>query len=382
MTAILRECPPRAIAPVCAALAVPRASFYRHRRRTVGPVVAPRARPVPSRSLSPAERQAVLDLLHDPRFVDQAPAEVYATLLDKGVYHCSIRSMYRILKNNQEIRERRKQLRHPVYQKPELLAEGPNQVWSWDITKLKGPVKWTYFYLYVIIDIFSRRVVGWCLADAECATQFKALFDETVAKHEVLPGQLTLHADRGGPMKAKVTAQLLADLGVTKSHSRPHTSNDNPFSESQFKTLKYQPKFPERFGCIEDARAFCRDFFHWYNNDHHHVGIGLMTPNQVHYGQAAEILAHRQGVLDAAFAEHPERFVRKPPAPPVLPNAVWINPPKPSTPSPATEAAGRPRTPQGGPEPAGRERAPNTGERPAGSGGTCGAPGATGSDRA
>ena len=236
----------------------------------------------------------MLDLLHAPRFADQAPAEIYASLLDEGVYHCSIRTMYRILGQNGEVRERREQLRHPIYRKPELLAERPNEVWSWDITKLMGPTKWSYFYLYVILDIFSRRVVGWCVADAESATLFKPLFDDAIAKHNVPPGQLTLHADRGGPMKAKATALLLADLGVTRSHNRPHVSNDNPFSESHFKTLKYQPQFPQRFGCIEDARSFCRHFFDWYNQDHHHSGIGLMTPDQVHYGQTDAVHAARQ----------------------------------------------------------------------------------------
>ena len=269
----------------------------------------------------------VLDLLRDPRFADLAPAEVYATLLDEGIYHCSIRTMYRILDAHNEVRERRNQIRHPVYTKPELLAEAPNTVWSWDITKLKGPAKWTYFYLYVIIDIFSRRVVGWCVADAESAVMFKELFEETIIKHNVPPGQLTLHADRGASMKAKATAQLLADLGVTKSHSRPHTSNDNPFSESHFKTLKYQPQFPKLFGCIEDAKAFCRRFFPWYNQEHHHVGLGLMTPDQVHYGQADDFHAARQRTLDRAFIANPERFVRKPPTPPDKPTAVWINPP-------------------------------------------------------
>ena len=255
------------------------------------------------------QRQVVLDLLHAPRFVDQAPAEIYASLLDEGVYHCSIRTMYRLLGQNGEIRERRKQLRHPAYQKPELLAERPNEVWSWDITKLMGPTKWSYFYLYVILDIFSRRVVGWCIADAESATLFRPLFDDAIAKHNVPPGQLTLHADRGGPMKAKATALLLADLGVTRSHNRPHTSNDNPFSESHFKTLKYQPRFPQRFGCIEDARSFCRPFFDWYNQEHHHVGIGLMTPDQVHYGQTDAVYAARQATLAIAFQQNLERFV-------------------------------------------------------------------------
>ena len=217
-------------------------------------------------------------MLHAPDFADQAPAEVYATLLDQGIFLCSIRTMYRFLTQHDEVRERRAQLRHPVYQKPELLAEGPNQVWSWDITKLMGPAKWTYFYLYVILDIFSRRVVGWCVADVESAELFRPLLDDAIANHQVPPGQLTLHADRGGPMKAKSTALLLADLGVTRSHSRPHTSNDNPFSESQFKNLKYQPQFPKRFGCIEDARGFSRNYFGWYNEDHHHVGIGLRRP--------------------------------------------------------------------------------------------------------
>lgn len=311
----------------CAALGVARASFYRRRAHLAQPPAEPRPRPRPERALTAVERQAVLELMREPRFADLAPAEIYASLLDQGLYYCSIRTLYRILDENNEVRERRNQLRHPEYQKPELLAEGPNQVWSWDITKLKGPAKWTYFYLYVIIDIFSRRIVGWCLADAENAALFKILFDDAITKHQVPPGQLTLHADRGAPMTAKVTAQLLADLGVTKSHSRPHVSNDNPFSESHFKTLKYQPKFPPRFGSLEDAKAFCRDFFTWYNQDHHHAGIGLMTPDQVHYGQTDAVHAARQRVLDGAFSKNPGRFVNKPPNPPEKPTAAWINPP-------------------------------------------------------
>ena len=282
----------------------------------------------PSRALSRQERQVVIDVLHCDRFVDKAPAEVYATLLDDGIYHCSIRTMYRILNDNKEIIERRNQLRHPAYAKPELLAEAPNQVWSWDITKLKGPATWTYFYLYVIIDIFSRRVVGWSLADTESATHFKALFTDAITRNRADPTRLTLHADRGGPMRAKVTAHLLADLGVTRSHSRPHTSNDNPFSESHFKTLKYQPQFPKRFGSIQDARQFCRQFFTWYNRDHRHSGIGLMTPDQVHHGLAEIVHSARQITLDRAFAKNPDRFVRKPPVPPAKPTATWTNPPK------------------------------------------------------
>jgi transposase InsO family protein len=315
------------IAAACAALGVSRASVQRRRARLIAPPAPRRPQPRSARALTAPQRQIVLDLLHAPRFADQAPAEVYASLLDQGVYHCSIRTMYRILDQHDEVRERRNQLRHPVYRKPELLAERPNQVWSWDITKLMGLTKWSYFYLYVILDIFSRRVVGWCVADAETATLFKPLFDDAISKHQVPPGQLTLHADRGGPMKAKATALLLADLGVTRTHNRPHTSNDNPFSESHFKTLKYQPRFPQRFGCIEDAKSFCRSFFDWYNQDHHHAGIGLMTPDQVHYDQTDAVHAMRQQTLDHAFRENPERFVNKAPTPPNKPAAAWINPP-------------------------------------------------------
>jgi len=314
-------------AAACIALGVSRASVQRRRARLIAPAAVSRSRPKPARALTVPQRQAVLDLLHAPRFADQAPAEVYASLLDEGVYHCSIRTMYRVLDQNHEVRERRNQLRHPVYRKPELLAERPNQVWSWDITKLMGPTKWSYFYLYVILDIFSRRVVGWCVADAESAVLFRPLLDDAIAKHHVPPGQLTLHADRGGPMKAKATALLLADLGVSRSHNRPHTSNDNPFSESHFKTLKYQPRFPKRFGCIEDAKSFCRGFFDWYNKDHHHAGIGLMTPDQVHYGQTDAVHAARQDTLDRAFRDTPQRFVNKSPIPPNKPTAAWINPP-------------------------------------------------------
>lgn len=312
----------------CMALAVSRASVHRHRAALLVPPRAKEPRQPSARALPESERNQVLAHLRTPRFADQTPTEVFATLLDEGVYLCSIRTMYRILSAQGEVAERRRQRRHPVYQKPELLAEGPNQVWSWDITKLLGPVKWSYFYLYVILDIFSRRVVGWRVEHAESACQFKALFLDAMAKHAVPPDQLTLHADRGGPMKAKTTALMLADLGVVKSHSRPHTSNDNPFSEAHFKTLKYQPEFPKRFETIDEARAFCRRFFAWYNEDHHHAGIGLMTPNQIHFGQAGAVYTARQVTLDAAFISTPERFVRQPPKPPQVPAAVWINPPK------------------------------------------------------
>ena len=266
-------------------------------------------------------------MLHEDRFVDLPPTEVYATLLDEGTYLCSIRTMYRILAANNEVRERRNLLRHPTYAKPELLATGPNQVWSWDITKLKGPEKWSYFYLYVIIDIFSRCVVGWMIADRESAAYAKRLIGEAHSRQGIPRDTLTLHADRGAAMAAKATGHLLADLGVTKSHSRPYQSNDNPYSESHFKTMKYRPEFPDRFGSIQDAKAFCRHFFNWYNNDHHHSGIGLLTPQQVHAGLAENIRRKRQAVLDKAHETHPSRFVRRRPEPPVLPAAAWINPP-------------------------------------------------------
>ena len=319
-------------APACQALAVPRATFYRQRGRAREAAPEPgRARGLSPRALRPEERRAVLDELHAERSVDKPPREVYATLLDEGRYLCSVPTMYRLLRTEGEIRERRDQLRHPAYRKPELLATAPNQVWSWDITKLLGPVKWTYFYLYVILDIFSRYVVGWMVAHADGAQLAQDLIGATCAKHGIAPGRLTIHADRGSSMKSKPVALLLADLGVTKTHSRPHVSDDNPFSESQFKTLKYRPDFPERFGSIEDARAFCRPFFGWYNTEHHHSALGLLTPEIVHYGRTLEVLAARQQVLTAAWHAHPDRFVRRPPIPASPPGAVWINPPRPAS---------------------------------------------------
>ena len=312
----------------CEVFGFPRASLYRRRARSKMEVVEYRGKSPSPRALQPEEKQAVLDILHSEPFVDKAPHEVYATLLDEGKYHCSIRTMYRILEDQKEVKERRNQLRHPVYEKPELLATGPNQVWSWDITKLLGPSKWTYFYLYVIIDIFSRYVVGWMVATHESAQLAKRFIQETCSKQEILPGQLTIHADRGSSMKSKPVAFLLSDLGITKTHSRPYTSDDNPFSESQFKTLKYRPDFPERFGAIQDARSFCQDFFPWYNQEHRHTGISLLTPEMVHFGIAAEVLQCRERVLISAYHDHPERFVNKVPAPMPLPTAAWINPPK------------------------------------------------------
>ena len=312
------------IKPACHAFGIVRSGFYRGQK----PTTAPAPRPSPPRTLSAEERQAVLATLHCDRFVDKAPATVYATLLDEGRYQCSIRTLYRILDEQAEVKERRNQLRHPVYQKPELLATAPNRVWSWDISKLLGPVKWSYFYLSVILDIFSRYVVGWMVAPAESAALAQRLIADTCEKQQITPGQLTLHADRGSPMKSRPVAGLLVDLGITKTHSRPYTSDDNPFSEAQFNTLKYRPDFPERFGSLEDARVFCQTFFAWYNGEHRHSGIGLMTPAAVHEGRAATMRDARQQVLSTAYAAHPERFVRKPPQPPRLPHTVWINPPK------------------------------------------------------
>jgi putative transposase len=312
----------------CDALRMPRASYYRHRCAASSPAVTPaRPGPLPARALRPAERETVLAHLHGERFQDRSPAAVYATLLDEGEYHCSIRTMYRFLKQEGESRERRDQLTHPPYQKPELLATAANQLWSWDITKLLGPAKWTYFYLYVILDVFSRYVTGWMVAMRESAELAKRLIEESCEKQNIQRGQLTLHADRGTSMSSKPVAFLLADLGVTKTHSRPHVSDDNPYSESQFRTLKYRPEFPDRFGCIQDSRAFCQGFFRWYNEEHRHSGLALLTPAMVHYGQTARILEQRQTVLDMAYRAHPERFVRQAPKPLSVPTEVWINKP-------------------------------------------------------
>ena len=312
-------------AAACKSLDIARPTYYR-RLGDTGEKAA--SRPAPPRSLSAVERQEILDVLHTDRFVDKAPTEVYATLLDEGIYHCSIRTMYRVLGDAGEVRERRDQVRHPHYKAPELLATAANQVWSWDITKLLGPVKWAYFYLYVILDIFSRYVVGWMIATHESSVLAKRLIAETCEKQNVQPGQLTIHADRGSSMKSKPVALLLADLGITKTHSRPRVSDDNPYSESQFKTLKYRPGFPDRFGSMQDARAFCQEFFPWYNGEHRHSGIGLLTPEVVHYGQAQAVIEQRRIVLASAFEAHPERFVRGLPVPPPLPEAAWINKPK------------------------------------------------------
>lgn len=308
----------------CDVLNVPRGSVYRHRQ----PERVAKSKPQPARALSEAEQMQVRQTLNSDRFADSAPRTVFATLLDEETYLCSPSTMYRILAKNQEIRERRDQLRHPNYTKPELLASSPNQVWSWDITKLRGPAKWTYFCLYVVLDIFSRYVVGWLLAERESGHLAQDLIRESCFKQNIQPHQLTIHADRGGTMLAASLALLMADLGVTKSHSRPHVSNDNPFSEAQFKTMKYRPEYPDRFGSLADARVWARDFFSWYNDEHYHTALGLLTPADVHFGRAPAIIAARQQVLQQAYQRHPDRFVKGLPVHPALPPAVWINPPK------------------------------------------------------
>ena len=309
----------------CIALAVSRATHYRRTRgRRQGP---PAPRPSPARALSETERTTVLDLLHSDRFVDVAPGAVVATLLDEGTYHASERTLYRILADAREVRERRDVRRHPAYARPELLAAGPNELWSWDITKLKGPAKWTTYQLYVILDVFSRYVPGWMVAHRESAILARRLIADTAAKQAIVPGSLIVHADRGSSMRSKPVALLLADLGIGKSHYRPHVSDDNPYSEAQFKTLKYRPGFPERFGSIEDARAFCADFFAWYNTCHRHSGIAMFTPADVHHGRTDRLLEARAGVLAGAYAAHPERFVKGPPRPESVPAEVWINRP-------------------------------------------------------
>ncbi len=311
--------------PACDALGVPRSSLYRRRRPATE--CRPRPHPKPPRALSQNEKAQVRDVLNSERFQDCAPREVFASLLDQGRYYCDWRTMYRVLEASDQVRERRNQLRHPAYAKPELMATAPNQVWSWDITKLRGPSKGIYYYLYVILDIFSRYAVGWMMAEQETAALGEQLIGETCTKQGIDRGSLTIHADNGSPMKSKSVALLLADLGVAKSHSRPHVSNDNPFSEAQMKTIKYHPGYPDRFGCLVDARAWGREFFDCYNNEHHHTGLALLTPADVHYGRSAAVLAKRQEVLLQTYEAHPERLVKGAPTPLELPSAVWINPP-------------------------------------------------------
>lgn len=309
----------------CAELGLPRSTYYRWMR----PVAErPKAsRPAPPRALSAAEKETVQQVLNSERFVDSAPRQVYAKLLDEGTYYCSWRTMYRVLTAAGQVRERRNQLTHPPATKPQLVATGPNALWSWDITKLKGPVAWQFYYLYVVLDVYSRYVVGWLLAEQELAELAEQLLAESCRRQGVARDQLTVHADRGPSMRSKTVALLLADLGVAKSHSRPRVPDDNPYSEAQFKTMKYRPDYPDRFGSLADARQWARHFFHWYNHEHYHSGLELMTPAMVHAGQAHQVVDQRQQILTAAYAAHPERFVKGQPTVASLPAEVWINPP-------------------------------------------------------
>ncbi len=311
----------------CEALGRSRASHYRARQGPRHGPPKPRRSP---RALTPIEADTVIATLNEERFCDKAPAQIWATLLDEGTYLASVATMYRLLRQRHQVRERRAQARRPALVKPELVATAPNEVWSWDITKLAGPYKWTWYQLYTILDIYSRYVVGWLIAPRESAKLAEQLIADTIYAHGVDKGQLTLHADRGSSMTSRTVSQLLADLGVLQSHSRPHQSNDNPYSESQFKTLKYSPTFPKRFANIAAARSFCETFFDHYNNEHRHSGIALNTPANVHYGLDDIVRQKRQGVLDAAYAARPDRF-RKPPQAPEVPQATWINPPEQET---------------------------------------------------
>jgi putative transposase len=338
------------ISAACRSLGVAHSTYYRRKRPVlVGKITASQKCRVPGRGLTQQEQERVVSDLNSDRFKDMAPPQVYSILLDEGVFHCSISTMYRLLRKRGEINERRKQRSHVPAQRPELLATGPNQVWSWDITKLKGPRKWRYLHLFVVIDVFSRFVVGWCIAQKSNARIAEALLQDAVVREKIKPGELTIHADNGGEMTSITVAELLTDLGVVKSHSRPHTSNDNPFSESHFKTMKYRPEIPARFESVEQARFIFRKLFHWYNQVHRHSSLALLTPATVHMGKAHEVTRARAGVLSAAYSAHPERFVNKPPVPAAPPTEVWINPPSTSSEASrdASELVGTRTTPGG-----------------------------------
>ena len=316
------------VTAACAAFGFARSSLYRLRQEPTPKIDTPQNH-AHHRALNKSERAQVLDTLHSERFQDSPPRQVWATLLDEGQHLCSVSTMYRLLHEQGESQERRDQRTHPAYARPELLATAPNQLWSWDITWLRGSERLDYYYLYVILDIFSRYVVGWMIAEVESADLAQRLIAESCRKWAIQPDTLTIHADRGAPMTSKAVAQLLEDLGVSKSHSRPYTSNDNPFSEAQFKTMKYRPDYPDRFADMEQARGWAVPFFEWYNNDHRHTSLGLMTPHMVHFGHAAQVTQQRTQVLQTAYERHPERFVNGVPQPPLLPEVVWINPPRP-----------------------------------------------------
>lgn len=311
---------------LCKSLGCPRSTLYRSLKEPV-PLRPKEKRPSPPRTLSLLEQQEVLATLNSDRFIDSSPAEVFATLLDEGQYLCSVRTMYRILiENGQSVI--RYQSAPRSFKKPELLASQPGELWSWDITKLKAAQKWSYYYLYTIMDVFSRYVVGWLVAEKEDAELAKALIAEACLQQEIVPGTLTIHADRGASMTSKSVSQLMCDLGVARSHSRPHVSNDNPYSEAGFKTLKYHPGFPDRFGSLQDSREVCRNFYNWYNEEHHHSGIAMLTPKQVHSGMHEQVLKQRDIVLAQAYMNKKERFVKGMSKSNVLPEAVWINKPE------------------------------------------------------
>ncbi|PWR17318.1 IS3 family transposase [Micromonospora sicca] len=314
---------------------IARSTAHRRSRPLDGHPPAPR--PAPANRLSDAERAHVLAVLDSDRFVDTTVTEAFATLLDEGVYLASISTLYRILRADNQVVDRRRQARHPTRARPELTATGPGQVFTWDITKLAGPTKGVYYDAYVMIDIWSRYILGHHVAATESAEIAHDFITEIITTHGV---PQVVHADRGTSMTSKRVATLLADLHVTRSHSRPRVSNDNPFSEAAFKTVKYHPTFPERFGSLADARAYCDTFFHWYNHEHHHAGIGLHTPADVHYGHAAAQQKQRTHTLDTAWTAHPERFSTRPrPKALHLPDTVWINPPEPATDQPLPQAA-------------------------------------------
>jgi putative transposase len=330
LSAVAELVPALATRRALRALGASHATWYRRHAPRVHRTARPRL--APPLALSPTERESILTVLNSPRLADCTPYTAWARLLDEGTYLASVRTFYRVLAAEGQVHERRTQLVHPAHTKPELVATAPNQVWSWDITRLRSTLKWRHFYLYVLLDIFSRYVVGWLVASDENAGLASALIEETCDKYGIARDTLTLHSDRGSPMRAKTTAELLVDLGVAASFSRPRVSNDNPFSEAQFKTLKYRPEFPERFDGMDHTRTHLRRFFAWYNDEHRHSGIGFMTPAAVHFGQAAAIQQQRAAVLAAAYRAHPKRFKGRLPTPPALPEIVGINlpPPKPT----------------------------------------------------
>lgn len=331
----------------CEALGLAPATFYRRiQPANTEPkrnVTVPKPR-LSVRAITRAERERVIEVMHSERFRDEPVPQVYATLLDEGVYLCSMASMYRILRERGETSERRALKEHTPAKRPELLASAPNEVWSWDITKLKGPGRWNYFCLYVILDVFSRYAVGWTVEERESADLATDFIQEIAFRQGIAKGQLTIHADRGAAMTSRSVSQLMVELGIERSHSRPHVSNDNPFSESHFKTMKYRPEVPDRFASAEHAREVFSKLFDWYNECHRHSGIGFMTPSAVHFGRTAEITERRQHALRVAYNLHPERFVGGEPRAPVVPTEVWINKPLPSE-----EGQSKPDTPPNNP---------------------------------